>query len=101
MHADYEIFNRSYEHIFKRLNLKPHVVQNQILHACGDIEGNSLSFHLSSLSCEPNFHIYNFFCHSLGHWGSVSHFSSNEAISIEYIGFSILIPFSTFNNKGR
>ncbi|KAL6079943.1 Clu domain-containing protein [Balamuthia mandrillaris] len=40
VHADYEVFNECLSSIFQRLNLKPHIVKNVTLYACGDIEGH-------------------------------------------------------------
>ena len=46
MHADYPAFNERLEAIFRRLNLKSHMVGRTRLAACGDIEGHWGAVHI-------------------------------------------------------
>jgi len=39
VHADHKVFNNKFDTIFKRLNLRPHYVNNKVLGGPGDIEG--------------------------------------------------------------
>jgi hypothetical protein len=40
VHSDYKLFSKKFNTIFRRLNLRPHVVKDKILYGPGDIEGN-------------------------------------------------------------